>query len=125
MKKTTFILIALSAILLGACSGSDTYRGDWKATNENGSHLDIVFSENDFLRTEDGKTEKFEYSQTSVNIENSVETYGIKLEDGRYFQIHFPIGNDETKGAVLDANGRVLYIISRTGYIGYKEVYGL
>jgi hypothetical protein len=125
MKKTKLILIALTAILLGACSGSDTYRGNWKATEENGSHLDIVFDENDFSRTEDGKTEKFEYSQYSVNIENSVETYGIKLEDGRSFQIHFPIGNDETKGAILDGNGRVLYIISRTGYIDYKDVYGL
>lgn len=125
MKKTKFILIALITLILAGCSGSDTYRGDWKATNEQGKHLDILFGENDFSITENGTTEKFEYSQNSVSIDNSVETYGIKLDDGRSFQIHFPIGNDESKGAILDANGRPLYIISRTAYIGYKDVYGL
>lgn len=125
MKKAKIIFITLTILILGGCSGSDTYRGNWKATNEEGVQLDIVFGENDFSITENGKTENFEYSQNSVSIENSVETYGIKLDDGRSFQIHFPIGNDESKGAILDANGRPLYIISRTEYIGYKDVYGL
>lgn len=125
MKKINFILIALITLILVGCSGSDTYRGDWKATNAEGKHFDIVFDENDFSITEDGKTEKFEYSQNAVNIENSVETYGIKLDDGRSFQIHFPIGNDESKGAILDANSSPLYIISRTAYISYNDVYGL
>lgn len=125
MKKTKIIFVTLITLIFGGCSGSDTYRGNWKATNEEGARLDIVFGENDFSITEKGKTENFEYSQNSVSIENSVETYGIKLDDGRLFQIHFPIGNDESKGAILNANGRPLYIISRTEYIGYKDVYGL
>ena len=134
MKKTKFTLIAIITLIIVGCSGSDTYRGNWKATNEQGTALNIVFGENDFSITEyfedeagdiNGKVEKFEYSQNSVSIENSVETYGIKLDDGRSFQIQFPIGNDESKGAILDANGRPLYIISRTVYIGYKDVYGL
>ena len=125
MKKTKLILIAVIAVILGACSGSDTYRGNWKATNDKGAHVDIVFGENEFSITENGKTKKFEYTQNSVNTENSVETYGIKLDDGRSFKIHFPNGDDESKGTILDANGRPLYIISRNGYVGYKDVYGL
>ncbi|MFB1003813.1 MAG: hypothetical protein QMC70_06725 [Bacteroidia bacterium] len=125
MRKTKIIFIALITLILGGCSGSDTYRGNWKATNEEGTQLDIVFGEKDFSITENGKIENFEYSQNSVSIENSVETYGIKLDDGRAFQIHFPIGNDESKGAILDANDRPLYIISRNAYIEYKDVYGL
>ena len=125
MKKTKIILVAIVSLILGGCSGSDTYRGNWKATNEEGAQLDIVFGENDFSITENGKTENFEYSQNSVSTKNSIETYGITLDDGRSFQIHFPIGNDESKGAILDANSRPLYIISRSAYIGYKDVYGL
>lgn len=125
MKKATAILIALITIIFTACSGSDTYRGNWKATNDKGIQVDIVFGENDFSITKNGTTEKFEYTQNSVNIENSVETYGIKLDDGRTFQVHFPIADDESKGAILDANDQPLYIISRNAYIGYDDVYGL
>lgn len=125
MKNTTLILISIIVLILGACSGSDTYRGKWKATNEEGAKADIVFDENHFLITEDGNTEKYEYTQNSVSIQNSVETYGIVLDDGRSFQIHFPIGNDESKGAILDANGRPLFMISRNDYISYQDVYGL
>jgi len=125
MKRPRILLIILITILIGGCSGSDTYRGNWFAVDENGSHIEIVFGENDFSITENGKTEHFEYTQNSVNISNSVETYGINLTDGRRFQIHFPIAHDESKGAILDANGRPQYIISRDDYIGYKDVYGL
>jgi hypothetical protein len=125
MKKTKLFLLTVMTVILGACAGSDTYRGSWKATNEQGEKLDIEFGENDFSITENGETKTFEYTQNSVNISNSVETYGIKLGDGRSIQIHFPIGNDESKGAILDANGRPLYIISRNDYIHYKDVYGL
>lgn len=125
MKKSTLFLLGLVTLVLSACSGSDTYRGDWKATNENGDHIQIAFGENDFSITENGEAKKFEYSQNSVNISNGVETYGIKVGDGRAFQIHFPIGNDESKGVILDANGQPLYIISRSEYLGYKDVYGM
>lgn len=125
MTNTKLILISLITLLLGACSGSDTYRGNWKATNQNGNHFDIIFGENDFSITENGNTENFEYTQNSVNISNSIETYQINVEDGGTFQIHFPIADDESKGAILDANGNPQYIISRNNYISYQELYGL
>lgn len=125
MKRTKLILFIAIAFILGACSGSDTYRGNWKATNAKGEQAEIVFGESEFSITKNGKTEKFEYSQNAVNIKNSVETYGIKLEDGKILQIQFPIGDDESKGAILDGNGRPVYIISRNGYLTYEDVYGL
>ena len=79
----------------------------------------------DFSLTENSKTKEYKYTQNSINTSNSVETYGIKLDDGRSFQIHFPIADDETKGAILDANGYPQYIISRDNYLGYQDVYGL
>ena len=111
--------------MLLSCSGSDVYRGNWKATDESETKLDIVFGENDFSITENGETKNFEYTQNSVSIKNSVETYGIKLDDGRSFQIYFPIADDESKGAILDANGRPLYIIGRNNYLKYEDVFGL
>ena len=125
MKKAKNILIIAISLLLVSCSGSDVYRGNWKATDESETKLDIVFGENDFSITENGETKNFEYTQNSVSIKNSVETYGIKLDDGRSFQIYFPIADDESKGAILDANGRPLYIIGRNNYLKYEDVFGL
>ena len=124
MRSIKIILMALVAISIGACSGSDTYRGSWKATNTKGEHLEIVFGENDMSIIKDGETMNYEYSQNSVNVKNSVETYGIKLDDGRSLQIHFPIGDDESKGGILGAYGLPVYIISRTEYLHRKDVYG-
>lgn len=125
MKNISIYIIVLFALIIVGCSGSDTYRGNWKATSEDGTQSDLVFGENDLSVTVNGETKHFEYTQNSVNIKNSVETYGVKLGDGRVIQIHFPIANDESKGAILDANGRPIYIISRDAYLGYEDVYGM
>ncbi|MEZ4859202.1 MAG: hypothetical protein R2781_10365 [Flavobacteriaceae bacterium] len=125
MKTAKNSILAFLILILGACSGSDAYQGMWKATNEAGEHLDIEFGENDLFITQESKTEQYQYSQNSINISNGVKTYGITLSDGRSFQIQFPIKGDESKGAMLDSNGRAVFIINRDDYIGYKEVYGL
>lgn len=119
MKNISISIIAFFTFIIVGCSGSDTYRGNWKATSEDGTQSDLVFGENDLSVTVNGETKHFEYTQ------NSVETYGVKLGDGRVIQIHFPIANDESKGAILDANGRPIYIISRDAYLGYEDVYGI
>ena len=125
MKIFTIIFITLFTFIIVGCSGSDVYRGKWKATSEDGTQSELDFGENDLAVTVNGETQHFEYTQNSVNISNSVETYGVKLGDGRAIQIHFPIANDESKGSILDANGRPIYIISRSDYLGYEDVYGI
>lgn len=126
MRITNYLLVALTAILLSACSGSDTYRGKWKATDADGLKFDLTFEAKKFsIRTDDGETTDFGYSQNSINIENSVSTYGISLDDGRSFQISFPLTDDETKGVFLDANGNFIYAISRDSYISYDDIFGL
>lgn len=119
-----FVLVA--AFVLTACSGSDTYRGDWKVLDPDGRHYDLHFDAKTFSFTpEDGETETHEYTQNSVSIKNSIETYGIKVDDGKNFQITFPIPDDESKGAILDANGKVIYTIGREDYVEYEELYEL
>jgi hypothetical protein len=126
MKKLNSVLLAIAAIFLIACSGSETYRGGWKATDSNGAKLEIIFDAKSFsVQDSMRKSTKFEYTQNSVNIKNSIATYGIQLGDGRNYQINFPKANDESVALVLDNNGYVLYTMSRKEYLKYEDVFKL
>jgi hypothetical protein len=126
MKNTINLLLGLVLISLFSCSGSDTYRGVWKAINERGEKFEINFDAKSFtVKDSTGKLDSYTYKQNSVSIKNSVETYGIQVSDGKSYSIQFPVAEDETKGAIQDANGRPAYIIGRSGYIKYEDVYGL
>lgn len=126
MKNINYLIIVTLTVLFSACSGSETYRGEWKATDSEGNHLDITFQEKSFsIKSQDGDSSNFSYTQNSVQTTNSVETYGINVGDGRSYQIHFPIANDESKGLMNDGNGNPMYIISRNDYIGYDDIYKL
>lgn len=126
MKKISVALLGILAVVLVACSGSDTYRGSWKATDAKGEKFELFFNAKDFtVRSSSGKKEKFEYSQNSVQIENSVSTYGIQLADGRNYQISFPKSDDESMGLIKDGNGTPLYVISRKGYLNYDDIFKL
>lgn len=94
MKNCFVVFLLAGILLLAACSGSDVYNGKWKATDTNGIHFEINFEPKSFsIIDSTGKVVKYEYSQNSVKIENSVRTYGIRVGDGRAYQIHFPITN--------------------------------
>ncbi|MCI9843741.1 hypothetical protein [Flavobacterium pectinovorum] len=126
MKQISIALFGILAVILVGCSGSDTYRGSWKATDAKGEKFELFFNAKDFtVRNNSGKKEKFEYSQNSVQIENSVSTYGIQLADGRSYQINFPKSDDESIGLIKDENGTPLYVISRKGYLKYEDVFKL
>ena len=126
MRTLTNFLIGLVIISLYSCSGSDTYRGLWKAINEKGEKFEINFDAKSFtVKDSSGKIDSYTYKQNSVSIKNSIETYGIQVSNGKSYSIHFPVADDETKGAIQDANGRPVYIIGRSGYIKYEDVYGL
>lgn len=125
MKKLTQLLAVL-LVILASCSGSDTYQGKWKATDAAGNKFEIDFAPKSFtIKGGNGDSTLHEYTQHSIQIENSVETYGISLEDGRAYKIHFPIAHDESRGFIGDANGNVLYTISRTEYTTHEEIYRL
>ena len=125
--KTIFSLLAFGAlIMLVSCSGSETYRGDWKATDTKGNQYEINFQEKSFT-IQDGSGDKtqYDYIQNEVQNDNGVMSYGIKLGDGRKLQVRFPFDADQTKGFILDANNHVMYTISRDRYMKYEEVYQL
>lgn len=126
MKKNHITLLAILAVILVGCSGSDTYRGSWKATDSKGEKFEIFFDAKNFIvKDSSGKSKKYDYSQNSVEIENSVATYGIQLGDGRGYQINFPNADDESIGLIKDENGNLVYTISRKDYIKYEDVFKL
>lgn len=126
MKKITFTVLLSLSLLLINCSGSDTYRGEWKAMKADGTKLEITFDAKKFtIKNDTGASNTYEYSQNSVSIENSVTTYSIKLDDGRAYQIKFPKSNDDTMALLLDENGNPLYTLGRKSYITYESLYKL
>lgn len=126
MKKLSILLIGVFALFLSACSGSDTYRGTWKAMDSYGAKFEILFDAKSFnVKDSTGKTEKFDYTQNSVQIENSVKTYGIKLKNGRGYEINFPNSNDESVGLIKDETGDPMFTISRKTYMSFEDIYKL
>lgn len=126
MRKISLLFSGLIGIILVGCSGSKTYRGDWKGMTPNGEKVEISFAEKKLTISDSAKKSlTLDYTQNSVNIENSVETYGIKLGDGRGYKINFPIANNDSLGLIKDDNGNVMYSISRTDYVKYEDIYKL
>jgi hypothetical protein len=126
MKKLCIALITLIAGILFSCSGSDTYRGSWKALDEKGNKFEIVFEPKAFtIKDSLGQLKRYEYTQKSYEMSNSIETYGIALEDGRAYKIHFPKPDDTSIGLIKDDNDKSLYTIGRQTYITYDDIYKL
>jgi hypothetical protein len=126
MKKVSITLLGILAIVLVGCSGSESYRGSWKALNSKGAKFELFFDAKKFtIKDSLGKVQKYEFSQNSVSIENSVSTYGIQLEDGREYEINFPNSKDESLGLMKDENGTPIYTIGRKNYIKYEDIFKL
>lgn len=122
MKK---IILVLSILFIISCEGSDSYQGKWKAVDPKGNKFDILFSPSIFsIKDGKGNFKTYKYTQNSIKSENSIETYGYILEDGRGYQVRFPM-RDESAGLILDENGVQMFTISRKDYITYEELYKL
>lgn len=126
MKKKNILLLLIVAICLLRCSGSDSYRGSWKAVDMKGKEFVFDFQSKKFsIKDGTGKKENFTYKQHSVSIENSVSTYGIQLGDGRKLIIHFPFANKDHIALLKDENGLPLYTLCRRDFLKYEEIYKL
>ena len=126
MKRIITAVFILFSLILTGCSGSDVYQGTWKALNGEQKQFEITFSPKEMtIKKVDGESEKWGYTQNSVSIRNSTKTYGIRVDNGMSYSIEFPIPNDTDKGAIADQNGQVLFIIGKSKYYSYNDVYGL
>jgi hypothetical protein len=126
MRNNITTLLIFASVALTGCSGSDTYLGEWKGTDINGDKYTLSFKPKKFsIKRASGDSLNFEYTQNSVKIENSVRTYGIRLNDGRAYNIFFPIANDVSKCLMTMENGKPVYTLSRTSYLSQDEIYSL
>ena len=93
--------------------------------NPKGEKFEIEFSPKKVsIKDSSGKSSEYKYVQNSIKSENSIETYGIRLSDGRGYQIYFP-KNDESVGLMMDENGSQMFTISRAKYLTYEDIYKL
>lgn len=123
MKKN--ILLLLFPFLLLSCEGSDTYQGKWKALDKEGNKLEIEFFPKKLTLLDSlGKSINYEYTQNSIESDNSIKTYGITLSDGRIYQIYFP-KKDCSIGLILDENDNQIFTLSRNSYVDFDEIYKL
>ncbi|WP_421754105.1 hypothetical protein [Croceimicrobium sp.] len=126
MRRTLFLNLFVIALLFTSCEGSEVYRGKWKALNAEGLKSEIVFTGDEMtIHNEDGDLGSWEYSQNSVHLENGKKEYGIQLENGLAYRILFPISDNQERGVVTDQNGQIIFIIGRSKYYSYQEVFGL
>jgi len=125
MKKINILLFFIF-LALASCSGSDTYQGKWKATDAEGKQLEINFEGKSFtVKDASGNSNTYAYSQNSYKYENSIVIYGIQLSDGRSYQIVFPKNDDEGVALLKEESGNLIYVMGRTAYLKYEDVYGL
>lgn len=123
MKK--LILFFTICCLLWACEGSESYQGTWKAMNSKNEKFEITFTPTAFsIKDSLGQIKTYQYTQNAIKSENSAETYGIQINDGRGYQIFFPV-KDESIGLILDENGSQMFTISRKKHISYDDIYQL
>jgi hypothetical protein len=74
-----------------SCDGSDDIQGKWKAMDPKGNKFEIAFSPRKFsIKDSKGILKEYTYTQTSFKHENATDTYGIRLNDGRGYEIFFP-----------------------------------
>jgi hypothetical protein len=123
MKKSFLVLIL--PVLIFSCSGSDKYQGKWHALNRQNHKFEFAFSPENFTITDStGTVRDYSYTQNSYNASNSAVTYGIKLSDGRAYQITFPKSEDASVAVMADGTGTWMFTLGRKAYVTY-ELYGL
>jgi hypothetical protein len=123
MKSRQPLILGILIIIISACSGSDTYRGNWKAMDIEDTKFEIFFNAKNFtLKDSLGKIKTYPYSQHSVEIKNNAKTYGIVLDNGSGYQINFPNSSNEEMGLIKDQNGNFIYTINRKDFVRYKDV---
>lgn len=94
--------LSIIALIVAACGGSDVYQGEWQANDDSGNHYTVYFEPKHLTITDSkGSVTESNYTQNSVHNSNGIKTYGIKLEDGSSYQVHFPIKNNENRAQLI------------------------
>lgn len=118
--------VLVSALMLGACSGSEAYRGEWKATAADGSKAEITFSEKSFtVKAENGGQTVYEYTQNQYQYQNGRTNYGINIKNGASLQIVFPFQNNTERAAIVAPDDSILYTLGRNAYIPTEQFWQL
>lgn len=115
------------AVLLAACSGSDSYCGEWKGMDGHNRPQQLIFAEKTLtVRDSAGGREKtYTYSQHAVHYENGKKRYGIRLGGGEEWQIWFPFPNDDSRALLQAPDQTPLFTLSREDHIPLQKFWSL
>lgn len=123
MKSINRLFFGILGLIIFACSGSETYRGNWKAMDIENTKFEIFFKDKSFtVKDSSGKIKTYVYSQRSSRSKHKTKTYTIVLDNGRRYQINFPNSSNEEIGLIKDQSGNFIYTISRKDFVKYKDV---
>ena len=121
--KTALLPALAAALLLGACSGSESYRGEWKAVASDGSKSDgskaeITFAEKSFtVKDEKGKEAVYEYTQNQYKLESGRTSYGIDIKNASEARIVFPFKGKADRATMVAPDDTILYMLDRHAYV--------
>ncbi|PZP49318.1 MAG: hypothetical protein DI598_08195 [Pseudopedobacter saltans] len=122
MRKYYSVLLIVIVFVLFGCSGSDVYRGNWKALTLNGEKAELTFEPKKLTIRDSANTRTIEYTQNSVEIKNAVKSYGINLKDSRRYKLYFPNAKDLNVGVITDENGNIIYTIGRKDFVSFEDI---
>ncbi|PJI07277.1 MULTISPECIES: glycosyltransferase [Clostridium] len=123
-NKTTLLVLVLvlSLLILGGCSGSKSIQGTWKVQDGSGENSTMVFK--DKKVTVDGKT--FAYTQNAVGIKNGIN-YCVIKQDNKNYTIVFP-DKDKKIAIMIEPDstdnylrGKMLYAMNKITQPNYKK----
>ncbi len=125
--KTAALLPALAtALLISACSGSESYRGEWKAVASDGSKAEITFAEKSFtVKDEKGKETVYEYTQNQYKLESGRTSYGIDIKNASEARIVFPFKGKTDRATMVAPDDTILYMLDRHAYVPADQFWKL
>ena len=125
--KTTALLPALAvALLLGACSGSESYRGEWKAVASDGSKAEITFAKKSFtIKDEKAKKPSTNTLRTNTNSESGRTSYGIDIKNASEARIVFPFKGKTDRATMVAPDDTILYMLDRHAYVPADQFWKL
>ena len=124
--KTALLPALAAALLLGACSGSESYRGEWKAVASDGSKAEITFAEKSFtVKYEKGKETVYEYTQNQYKLESGRTSYGIDIKNASEARIVFPFKGKTDRATIVAPDDTILYMLDRHAYVPTDQFWKL
>lgn len=130
-KNALFVFASLIGliVLLAGCSPSDKYTGEWYGlTNDGKEKVKVNFSDDKkmTIKSESGKKESHDFTQTGTGFVNNTSYYKIKVDDKIVYYVIFKNKKDKDNAMIVepdkdvddfeDLTGKIVCVMNRNDY---------